>query len=131
MSSVAKQLKYLNRISFTTKEAQILINPSKYAGIKLTFQAQNHNGHMGARKFWRQYLPTLQFYNPGLKIDVVRIDNKDTKRAGVPCTLEIVSKEDKILDQIDMKNKKDDTIMNELLQRLDFEPIPEESLIKV
>lgn len=86
---------------------------------------------MGARKFWRQYLPTLQFYNPGLKIDVVRIDNKDTKRAGVPCILEIVSKEDKVLDQIDMKNKKDDTIMNDLLQRLDFEPIPEESLIKV
>lgn len=131
MSSVAKQLKFLNKISYATKDAQILVNTSKYAGIKLTFQAQNHNGHMGARKFWHNYLPTLQFYNPSLKIDVVRIDNKDTKRRGVPCTLEIIAKDQKVLDKIDMVNKKDNLIMNELLERLEFEAIPEESLIKV
>lgn len=131
MSSVAKQLKFLNRISSTTKQAQILLNPAKYSGIKLTFQVQNHNGHMGARKFWHQYLPTLQFYNPNLKIDVVRINNEDNKRAAVPCTLEIFSQENTILDQIDMRNKRDDAIMEELLKRLEFQTVPEEAVVKV
>lgn len=131
MSSVAKQLKFLNKISSTTKPAQILVNSAKYAGIKLTFQVENHHGHMGARKFWHEYLPTLQFYNPNFKIDVVRIKNSDTKNAGVPCRLDILSNENKLVSQIDMKGKTDEIIMNELLKVLDHQRVPEESLVKV
>lgn len=131
MSSVAKQLKFLNKISFTTKEAQIHVNPAKYSAIKLTFQAQNHNGHMGARKFWREYLPTIQFYNPGLKIDVVRVRNDNTKLAGVPCVLEILSNDNKVVGEIDMRNKRDDKIMGELLEKLDFEAVSEDGVVKV
>ncbi|QLL31485.1 hypothetical protein HG536_0B03480 [Torulaspora globosa] len=131
MSSVAKQLKFLNKISSTTKQAQILLDATKYSGVKLTFQVENHHGHMGARKFWREYLPTLQFYNPNFRIDVIRIKNENTKFAGVPCTLEIVSNEDKVIKHIDMRNKTDDIIMKEFLEKVEHEPVPEESLVKV
>lgn len=130
MSSVAKQLKFLNKISSTTKPAQILLDNAKYSGIKVTFQVENHHGHMGARKFWREYLPTLQFYNPNFKIDVIRIKNENTKFTRVPCTLEILSN-DKVVNSIDMKNKTDGTIMNEFLEKVEHEPVPEESLVKV
>lgn len=131
MSSVAKQLKFLNRISSTTKQAQILLDAAKYSGIKLTFQVENHHGHMGARKFWHEYLPTLQFYNPNFQIDVVRIKNDNKKFTGVPCILEIISNEDKTVKQIDMKNKTDEIIMKEFLETVDYQPVPEESLVKV
>ncbi|QLQ78999.1 hypothetical protein HG537_0B03460 [Torulaspora globosa] len=131
MSSVAKQLKFLNKISSTTKQAQILLDAAKYSGIKLTFQVENHHGHMGARKFWHEYLPTLQFYNPNFKINVIRIKNENKKFQGVPCILEILSNDNNVINSIDMQNKTDDTIMNEFLKKIEHKPVPEESLIKI
>lgn len=131
MSSIAKQLSFLNKISYNTKKAQVLVNPEKYLRLKLTFQVQNHNGHMGARKFWHEYLPTLQFYNPTLQIEVLRIKNENTKHAGVPCTLEVISREQNIVHSIDMRNKTDDKIMDELLANLEHQTISESDLIKV
>ncbi|CCE63421.1 hypothetical protein TPHA_0E03310 [Tetrapisispora phaffii CBS 4417] len=131
MSSIGKQLKFLNKISLTTKPTQILINPDKYHGLKLTFQFQNHNGHMGARKFWREYLPTLKFYNPELNIDVVRIKNEDRNNVSVPCVMEITSKTGTPLATIDMRNKRDSEIVTEFLGKIQHTVIPEEDLIKV
>lgn len=131
MSRVVKQLKFLNRISFATKKPQVVADPEKYAALNLTFQWQNHNGHMGARKFWREFLPTLQFYNPDLKIQVTRIKNDNNKDASVPCTLEIVSKDGSVVDQLDMKNKDQNAIMDELLSKLEHTRVPERDLVKV
>ena len=86
---------------------------------------------MGARKFWREFLPTLQFYNPDLKIQVTRIKNDNNKDASVPCTLEIVSKDGSVVDQLDMKNKDQNAIMDELLSKLEHTRVPERDLVKV
>lgn len=130
MSKVVRQKNFLNAISFTTKKPQILINPSKYQGIRLTFQMQNHGGHMGPRMLWRKYLPTLQFYNPSFKIDVVRVNN-EKKTVNVPCTMEIIDNTGKTIDTIDMKNKMYDNIMDEFLSKVEHKPIPEDELIQV
>ncbi|SCV03476.1 LANO_0G04368g1_1 [Lachancea nothofagi CBS 11611] len=131
MSRVATQLKFFNKISSTTVEPQILLNAHKYSGLKLMFQQQNHNGHMGARKFWHEYLPTLQFYNPDLQFQVTRVKNEDKKDASVPCTLEILDKENAVVDSLDMRNKQGSEIMQELLEKLEHERVAEEDIVRL
>ncbi|KAL3229656.1 Large ribosomal subunit protein mL61 [Nakaseomyces bracarensis] len=129
MSKVVRQLKFLNKISSTTREAQVVLNPEKYQRLALTFQVKNHNGHMGARKFWREYLPTLQFYNPNLRIDVTRVKN-DSKTTSVPCKLEAYDKSGPVLE-IDMRDQQALEIMNTVLQKLDHTKIPESDIITI
>ncbi|CAI4044471.1 mitochondrial 54S ribosomal protein mL61 SKDI_11G0530 [Saccharomyces kudriavzevii IFO 1802] len=130
MSKVTEQLKFLNKISSTTNLPQILIDPKKYSGLRLTFQTKNHNGHMGARVFWHNYLPTLQFYNPRIKFDVVRIKNED-KQKSVPCKLEILCQEGSVTETIDMRNKMHEDIMRDLLDKIEHIPLPESEVMKV
>lgn len=120
----------MNKISYNTKKAQIFVNSEKVTGLKLLFQWQNHDGHMGARKFWHEYLPTLQYYNPALKIDLLRLKN-DKRDVEVPCKIEILGRESKILDTINMQYKKDNEIMDDLLLKLDHEVVPQDQLVKV
>ncbi|CAI4045834.1 hypothetical protein SUVZ_11G0490 [Saccharomyces uvarum] len=129
MSKVTQQLNILNKISATTKLPQILIDPKKYSGLRLTFQTKNHNGHMGARVFWHDYLPTLQFYNPEIKFDVIRIKNED-KQKSVPCKLEILSQEGTVTETIDMRNKMHHDIMKDLLDKIEHNPLPENEVIR-
>ncbi|CUS24687.1 LAQU0S18e01992g1_1 [Lachancea quebecensis] len=131
MSRIARQLKFLNKISSSTLEPQVVLNPQKYAGLNLTFQYQNHNGHMGARKFWHEYLPTLQFYNPGLQFQVTRVKNEDKNNAGVPCILQTIGKDGSVLETLDMRNKQHPEIMQELLEKADYEKVPESDIVRV
>ncbi|EDO19003.1 hypothetical protein Kpol_2002p74 [Vanderwaltozyma polyspora DSM 70294] len=127
----AKQISFLNKISFKTKKPQILIDSAKYSGLRLTFQYQNHNGHMGARKFWHEYLPTLKFYNPALQVDVLRVRNNDKSNVRVPCKLEVISKDGEVLKTINMKNQKHTSIMDRLLEEVEHKPVPTKDLIEI
>lgn len=131
MSRVSRQLKFLNKISSTTLEPQILLNANTYSGINLTFQYQNHNGHMGARKFWQECLPTLQFYNPSMEFKVTRVKNEDKKNASVPCSLEIIGKDGKVLETLDMRNKQQQEIMQELLAKVEHERVAETDIVRL
>ncbi|SCU96129.1 LAFA_0G04456g1_1 [Lachancea sp. 'fantastica'] len=131
MSRVARQLKFFNKISTTTVEPQIVLNAEKYSGLNLTFQYQNHNGHMGARKFWREYMPTLQFYNPQMRFQVTRVKNEDKKNASVPCVLEVLDREGKAVGSLDMRNKQGSEIMQALLAEVDHVKVAEEDIVKL
>lgn len=85
---------------------------------------------MGARVFWHNYLPTLQFYNPRMKFDVIRIKNED-KQKSVPCKLEILSHEGSVVETIDMRNKMHEDIMKDLLDKIEHVPLPENEIIRV
>lgn len=130
MSKIVRQKNFLNAISYTTKKPQVLIDASKYSGIRLTFQTKNNGGHMGPRQLWRKYLPTLQFYNPNLQVDIIRINNT-SRTETVPCILEIIDKQGKTVDSIDMKNRMYDDIMDEFLTKVEHKPVPEEELVQV
>lgn len=131
MPNIPKQLNFLNRISFNTPKAHIRLDPSRYSGLKLVFQYENHNGQMGARKFWNQYLPTLKFYNPELQMDVVRIRNSNQKDGTTPCYLEALDRDGRVIDTLQMKNKHSDAIMDEFNQLFQREQIPEDELIQL
>ncbi|AET41390.1 mitochondrial 54S ribosomal protein mL61 Ecym_8096 [Eremothecium cymbalariae DBVPG len=125
-----KQLKLCNKISATTLESQILLDPSKFNVVRLTFQVSSANGHMGARKFWQTYLPTLKFYNPTLNIQVNRINNTN-KNTKVPCILEIVKANGEVTETIEMSGKRSEDIMNEFLKVVDHEKVPSEQIVKL
>ncbi|KAK2744034.1 hypothetical protein FQN57_004487 [Myotisia sp. PD_48] len=54
-------------------------NISPLARLHLSYAQKSQGSHLGARKFWRQCLPRLKYYNPGLKITVTQ-----TKDEAVP-----------------------------------------------
>lgn len=131
MSNAKKQLDVLRRISMSTKAAQIMINNNKYQGLKLTFQFENHNGQMGARKFWQRYIPTLQFYNPNLRFEVTRIKNKQKSIKDVPCTLHVLGEKGKVMHTIEMRNRRDDEIMEQLLNTVEHNKVPEDQIVRI
>lgn len=128
ISRSTKQFKLWNKITFNTKESQIVLNTNKYSSLRLLFQRENFNGHMGARRFWKEYLPTLQYYNPNFKIDVIRFENED-KRKQVPCILSVLNSQGESVVSIEMQNKHSEAIMQEFLDKVDFERVPEEQLV--
>ncbi|KAK9457664.1 hypothetical protein V1511DRAFT_476700 [Dipodascopsis uninucleata] len=109
----AKQVIFLSKIS-TGKAAVTL--PTSITNLKLQFKTLNKYGHMGARKFWRDHLPTLQFHNPSLKIEVFRtkIENKSEEaHKNEPAILSFTIG-DKVQD-IDIKNMHSDEILERLV----------------
>ncbi|CCH60379.1 hypothetical protein TBLA_0C05820 [Henningerozyma blattae CBS 6284] len=149
-SSVIKQLKALNQISYTTKEALVYLKPDKIKSINLFFNFKNEDGHMGARKFWRNYIPTIQFYNPTLLVNVTRthppviLSKKSKIKKVLPenmkfvseqdlnrCSLEVKDHNDKTINKIEMKSKHSTDILKEFLEQVEHEKIPEADLIKL
>lgn len=130
MPSIPKQINFLNRISFTTPQAQLRLDPA-YTTLKLVFQYENHNGQMGARKFSSQFLPTLKFYNPHVQVDVIRIRNPNYRDSSVPCTLQALGADGKVLHSLDMKNRHSENIIEELGKLLSCEKVPQDQLVQV
>lgn len=46
--------------------------PSDVNRIHLDFARKLNDGHLGARKVWRQYLPRLKYHNPAISMTVNR-----------------------------------------------------------
>ncbi|EXU99859.1 mitochondrial ribosomal protein L51 / S25 / CI-B8 domain protein [Metarhizium robertsii] len=51
------------------------ILPPEVTRIHMDFATSMSNGHMGARKFWRQYLPRLKYHNPAVPMILNRHDD--------------------------------------------------------
>ncbi len=85
--NVSRQVARLNNISFGPGAIKV---PSNVVEIDLLFKIMNKDGHMGARKFWQQNLPQIQFHNPNLPIKVQRVRvEKPEDHARIPATLTI------------------------------------------
>ncbi|KAK1772975.1 CI-B8 domain-containing protein [Phialemonium atrogriseum] len=56
--------------------------PPDVTRIHIEFAKKNSEGHMGPRKFWRESLPRLKFWNPAIPMIV----NRTTDQAG-PATM--------------------------------------------
>ncbi|PTB43413.1 hypothetical protein M441DRAFT_372192 [Trichoderma asperellum CBS 433.97] len=50
------------------------ILPSEVTRIHMDFAIRLKGGHMGARKFWKEYLPRLKYHNPSIPMIVNRHD---------------------------------------------------------
>ncbi|ODV64490.1 mitochondrial 54S ribosomal protein mL61 ASCRUDRAFT_74101 [Ascoidea rubescens DSM 1968] len=135
LSRLTKQLNRLNSIS--NGPSAYKIDASRINSISLLFKKDNIGGHMSLRKFWHNYLPTLQFYNPTLPINVTRVkigtkkgEKLEKYYSKVPCELTIKFKkgDDKV---IDCKNKNPATIFKEFVETTKATKVPQDQLITI
>lgn len=63
-----------------------------------------YEGHMGARKFWRECLPRLKYHNPGVPMTVKQIEEQST-----PPYLTVYFDKDVAVSHADGKELKDTT----------------------
>ncbi|KZZ98467.1 Ribosomal protein/NADH dehydrogenase domain protein [Moelleriella libera RCEF 2490] len=70
-----------------TRDSQLLnlrcgpgaaILPPEVSRIHMDFALRMDDGHMGARKFWREHLPRLKYHNPSVPMIVNRHDNNQS-----------------------------------------------------
>ncbi|KAK9370805.1 hypothetical protein V1509DRAFT_614774 [Lipomyces kononenkoae] len=106
------QVAFLTKLSIGKGALKL---PSNVDSILLTFKKLNSYGHMGARKFWRLYLPKIQFHNPKLPISVVRTDaTTEAEHKGAPCTLTI-GFTDRSPAVLNIKNKHSESILKDII----------------
>ncbi|KAM6480258.1 mitochondrial ribosomal protein L51 [Trichoderma sp. SZMC 28011] len=75
MRSLGERLNLLRKVLINIRcgpGAAIL--PAEVTRIHMDFALRLKGGHMGARKFWREYLPRLKYHNPSIPMIVNRHD---------------------------------------------------------
>ncbi len=114
--------------------------------IHLEFAQKADDGHYGARRVWRVYLPRLKYHNPAVSMTVKRTADQEgpatlfvhfappsissfpTAPAASPKTLSDHSPSKKV-ETIDMKHKSESEILSRLLEMtkaMPYEATPDE-----
>ncbi|KAK9479293.1 hypothetical protein V1514DRAFT_328975 [Lipomyces japonicus] len=93
--------------------------PKNITGIRLSFKYLNKFGHMGARKFWREYLPQIRFHNPSLAIEVSREHATTIEEHQKAPALLTVDYADQPSLTLDIKNKLSKVILEEFVNLTD------------
>ena len=122
------------------------ILPNNVKKIHLNFAQKVDDGHYGARRVWRVYLPRLKYHNPAVSMTVKRtaeqegpatlfvhfaspsISSFPTAPAASPTTLSNPSSS-KQVETIDMKHKSESEILSRLLEMtkaMPYEATPDE-----
>ncbi|KAG8405351.1 hypothetical protein J3458_022011 [Metarhizium acridum] len=75
MRSLGERLHLLRKLINLRCGPGAAILPPEVTRIHMDFATSMSNGHMGARKFWRQYLPRLKYHNPAVPMILNRHDD--------------------------------------------------------
>ncbi|RPA87002.1 hypothetical protein BJ508DRAFT_410588 [Ascobolus immersus RN42] len=119
MVSVIQRVKKLRlRLAYLRVSPGAVTLPSTIKKISLEFARRNAGGHMGPRKFWRDYLPGIKFYNPDVELSVNRPELVGGK---AEMTVETANGEKKTFNIL---NKTQQDIMAELTKAYSATPIP-------
>ncbi|KAK9248012.1 hypothetical protein V1506DRAFT_530478 [Lipomyces tetrasporus] len=114
------QIEFLKSLSIGRGALKL---PNNVENMTLTFKRLNSYGHMGARKFWRFYLPKIQFHNPNLPISVIRTDaTTEAEHKAAPSTLTI-SFEDRAPVVLNVKYKHSDGILQDFISATRAAPV--------
>ncbi|ODQ56723.1 hypothetical protein WICANDRAFT_107655 [Wickerhamomyces anomalus NRRL Y-366-8] len=121
-SRFTRQITRLNLISSGPGSVTVGQNVKN---VELLFKRLNTDGHMGARKFWRENLPRVQFHNPALPIQVTRVEVANaSEHAKVPAILKVTYADGKTA-QVDVKNKHSSDILNDFINLTGAKPAKE------
>ncbi|KAL7923004.1 mitochondrial ribosomal protein L51 [Trichoderma austrokoningii] len=74
MRSLGERLNLLRKLINIKCGPGAAILPSEVTRIHMDFAISLKGGHMGARKFWQEYLPRLKYHNPSIPMIVNRHD---------------------------------------------------------
>ena len=117
------------------------ILPRNVKKIHLDFAQKADDGHYGARRVWRVYLPRLKYHNPAVSMTVkrgadqegpatlsVHFTSSSTTPAASPTPLPDYSASKRV-ETIDMKHKSESEILSRLLEMtkaIPYEATPDE-----
>ena len=117
------------------------ILPKNVKKIHLEFARKADDGHYGARRVWRVYLPRLKYHNPAVSMTVKRgADQEDPATLSVHFTSSSTApaassktnpdpSPSKKVETIDMKHKSESEILSRLLEMtraVPYEATPDE-----
>ncbi|UKZ54722.1 hypothetical protein TrVGV298_008534 [Trichoderma virens] len=74
MRSLGERLNLLRKLINIKCGPGAAILPAEVTRIHMDFAIRLKGGHMGARKFWKEYLPRLKYHNPSIPMIVNRHD---------------------------------------------------------
>ncbi|KAM0465129.1 hypothetical protein ACHAPV_002124 [Trichoderma viride] len=74
MRSLGERLNLLRKLINIKCGPGAAILPSEVTRIHMDFAISLKGGHMGARKFWKEYLPRLKYHNPSIPMIINRHD---------------------------------------------------------
>jgi len=116
--------------------------PPNIKKLTLAFNYKSNDGHLGARKFWRECLPRLKYHNPDVDMEVVRRMLDSSRKEGndggeavdgststsnskeaTPATLSIFYDKDTTPQTLDVRYKYPEDIMSELIKLTSATPI--------
>ncbi|KAI5818163.1 CI-B8 domain-containing protein, partial [Pyronema omphalodes] len=106
------------RLALVRNGVGAAILPKDVSKLVLTYSFKGNDGHLGPRKFWRQYLPRLKFHNPDVPMEVIQ-----KKDVGGPATLVIEFKGDR-KETIDVQHRHESDIIKEVLQITNAKQLP-------
>ncbi|OCK88896.1 uncharacterized protein K441DRAFT_708560 [Cenococcum geophilum 1.58] len=72
MVSILQRMRKLKTLLAIRVGPGAAILPKEVAKLNLSFCQHIDGGHRGARKFWREMLPRLQYRNPGVPMTITR-----------------------------------------------------------
>ncbi|KAK4166183.1 CI-B8 domain-containing protein [Cladorrhinum sp. PSN259] len=154
MVGVIRRMNKLNALLGVRHGPGAALLPSEVTRIHLDFAHKLNDGHMGPRKFWRENLPRLKFWNPAVPMIVNRSHNQTG-----PATLSIYFREPgatvqpdsampssstegdakapppaegEVVVTIDMKHKRSDIILQDFLAKtgaVPVKPTPQEETL--
>jgi len=105
---VQRQVAKLNSI---TTGAGAIRFPSEVSRLELRLNKFVTPQSIGAKHFWRQDLPPIQFYNPQIPISVRRFDSENARKSEL-----IVEYKDGSTKVVPAENKPQSEILKELVK---------------
>ncbi|KAK7207483.1 hypothetical protein BZA70DRAFT_271430 [Myxozyma melibiosi] len=119
-SRITRQIAHLKKIALGKAAVEV----PKMTSLSLEFKIRNSHGHMGARKFWKEHLPSLQFHNPEVPMTVKLIpepaSEKEAMRAPSVLRAEFSNRAPVV---IDMKNRQSEEILAEFIEASQSKPV--------
>lgn len=78
MSAIGRRMNHLRgQLSAIRNGPGAALLPATVTRLHLQFAHKGNNGHVGGRKFWQTYLPSLKFHNPAVPMIVNRVRDQD------------------------------------------------------
>lgn len=120
-SRTSRHFERLNLLS--SGPGSVIVSP-EVKSVELVFNFKTGQGHVGSKKFWRDNLPRVQFHNPELPIQVLRVKTPLEEQGKIPSLLTVNFKDGKT-EKLDVKNKHSDEILKEFIRITKAEPAEE------
>lgn len=123
-SRILRQVSRINQIHGDSSNAYVFNNVKKF---ELIFPVnRSYMESYGIRQFWKYNLPVFKFHNDDIDFIIKKVQTTDAELE--KCPVKLVIHEDSQTKEIDCKNLEPSSILSQLLEITNAEPVPSSTL---